>query len=134
MTKTNIHEYINVLYVGSIRTTKFFTQARLSFPSGHASFCTQAMVFLALYLQARLASSFRSRCHLRPTYLVPLAQSAALAFAAYVCVTRINDHKHHPADVLAGAALGALVQGANQVKYRINKICGISASCIHSFA
>lgn len=30
-----------------------------------------------------------------------------MAFAAYVAATRIVDYKHRPADVLAGAAVGA---------------------------
>ena len=29
-------------------------QARMSFPSGHASFATYTMLFLVIYLQARL--------------------------------------------------------------------------------
>ena len=30
-------------------------------------------------------------------------------FAGGVCLSRINDNKHHPADVAAGAVLGSLI-------------------------
>jgi len=85
--------------------------ARLSFPSGHASFSAQAMVFIALYLQARLVSNDRSK----PIYLVPFLQLIAVAFAIWVSLTRLTDFKHHPGDVLVGAILGAAVQVANVV-------------------
>lgn len=33
---------------------------------------------------------------------------APLFLATWICVTRLEDHYHHPTDVLAGAFLGAL--------------------------
>ncbi|KAI0221290.1 hypothetical protein LSAT2_027349 [Lamellibrachia satsuma] len=75
---------------------------RLSFPSGHASLVTYCMVFLVMYMQARMTCrSF----HLIRAFL----QVAALWLAIGVCLSRISDYKHHWGDVLGGAVLGAIV-------------------------
>ncbi|XP_058137101.1 phospholipid phosphatase 2 isoform X2 [Dasypus novemcinctus] len=78
------------------------TEARLSFYSGHSSFAMYCMIFLALYVQARLC--WRWARLLRPTL-----QFLLVAFALYVGYTRVADHKHHWSDVLAGLLQGALV-------------------------
>nr|XP_035145932.2 phospholipid phosphatase 2-like isoform X1 [Callithrix jacchus] len=80
------------------------TEARLSFYSGHASFGMYCMVFLALYVQARL-------CWKWARLLRPTVQFFLVAFALYVGYTRVSDHKHHWNDVLAGLLQGALVAG-----------------------
>ncbi|XP_007524901.2 phospholipid phosphatase 2 [Erinaceus europaeus] len=80
------------------------TEARLSFYSGHSSFSMYCMVFLALYVHARLCGQWARL--LRPT-----AQFFLVAFAVYVGYTRVSDHKHHWSDVLAGLLQGALVAG-----------------------
>ncbi|XP_037360767.1 phospholipid phosphatase 2 isoform X2 [Talpa occidentalis] len=78
------------------------TEARLSFYSGHSSFGMYCMVFLALYVQARLCCKWARL--LRPT-----VQFFLVAFALYVGYTRVSDHKHHWSDVLVGLLQGALV-------------------------
>ena len=40
-----------------------------------------------------------------------MAQTAALCSALLISASRISDNKHHPTDVMAGAALGVTVQG-----------------------
>ena len=40
-----------------------------------------------------------------------MAQTAALCSALLISASRISDNKHHPTDVMAGAALGVAVQG-----------------------
>ncbi len=105
-------------------------QSRLSFPSGHASFSAQAMTFVALYLQARMAQAKRGSSSPRRrrrrgddlysswlwrSFAVPFVQFCAAAFAAFVSASRVSDYKHHPGDVLAGAALGVAAQAANVV-------------------
>ncbi|KAM9102366.1 phospholipid phosphatase 2 [Sarcophilus harrisii] len=80
------------------------TESRLSFYSGHSSFGMYCMVFLALYVQARL--SWRWARLLRPTI-----QFFLVAFALYVGYTRVSDYKHHWSDVLTGLLQGALVAG-----------------------
>ncbi|XP_036618244.1 phospholipid phosphatase 2 [Trichosurus vulpecula] len=80
------------------------TESRLSFYSGHSSFSMYCMVFLALYVQARLC--WRWARLLRPT-----VQFFLVAFALYVGYTRVADYKHHWSDVLTGLLQGALVAG-----------------------
>ncbi|XP_015282919.1 PREDICTED: lipid phosphate phosphohydrolase 3 isoform X2 [Gekko japonicus] len=77
-------------------------EARKSFFSGHASFSLYTMLYLVLYLQARF--TWRGARLLRP-----LLQFTLLMMAFYTGLSRVSDHKHHPSDVLAGFAQGALV-------------------------
>ncbi|KGL73833.1 Lipid phosphate phosphohydrolase 2, partial [Tinamus guttatus] len=72
----------------------------LSFYSGHSSFGMYCMVFLALYVQARLV--WKGARLLRPTI-----QFFLIAFAIYVGYTRVSDYTHHWSDVLAGLLPGA---------------------------
>ncbi|XP_038596544.1 phospholipid phosphatase 2 [Tachyglossus aculeatus] len=78
------------------------TESRLSFYSGHSSFGMYCMVFLALYVQARLCSKWARL--LRPTI-----QFFLFAFAVFVGYTRVADYKHHWSDVLVGLLQGALI-------------------------
>ncbi|XP_056274836.1 phospholipid phosphatase 1-like [Pseudoliparis swirei] len=77
-------------------------EARLSFYSGHSSFSMYCMLFLVLYIQARLRSEW-SRL-LRPTI-----QFFLTATAVYVGLSRVSDYKHHWSDVLTGLLQGGLV-------------------------
>ncbi|XP_041050763.1 phospholipid phosphatase 1 isoform X1 [Carcharodon carcharias] len=77
------------------------TEARLSFFSGHSSFSMYCMMFLALYLQARMVGDW-SRL-LRPTI-----QFALIACSVYVGLSRVSDYKHHWSDVLTGLIEGAV--------------------------
>ncbi|XP_054889792.1 phospholipid phosphatase 3-like isoform X1 [Poeciliopsis prolifica] len=77
-------------------------EARKSFFSGHASFSMYTMLYLVFYLQSRLTWS-------GARLLRPLTQFALIMISIFTGLTRISDHKHHPADVLAGFLLGALV-------------------------
>ncbi|XP_066453980.1 phospholipid phosphatase 3 isoform X2 [Eleutherodactylus coqui] len=78
------------------------TEARKSFFSGHASFSMYTMLYLVFYLQSRF--TWRGARLLRP-----LLQFTLLMMAFYTGLSRVSDHKHHPSDVLAGFAQGALV-------------------------
>ncbi|XP_063795363.1 phospholipid phosphatase 3 isoform X1 [Pseudophryne corroboree] len=78
------------------------TEARKSFFSGHASFSMYTMLYLVFYLQSRF--TWRGARLLRP-----LLQFTLLMMAFYTGLSRVSDHKHHPTDVLAGFAQGALV-------------------------
>ncbi|XP_074241852.1 phospholipid phosphatase 2-like [Saimiri boliviensis] len=81
------------------------TEARLSFYSGHTSFGMYCVVFLALYVQARLCWKKWARL-LRLT-----VQLFLVAFTLYVGYTCVSDHKHPWSDVLAGLLQGILVAG-----------------------
>ncbi|XP_044514605.1 phospholipid phosphatase 2 [Gracilinanus agilis] len=102
-TRVNCSVYVQPELVcrGSPRNV---TESRLSFYSGHSSFGMYCMVFLALYVQARLC--WRWARLLRPT-----VQFFLVAFALYVGYTRVADYKHHWSDVLTGLLQGALVAG-----------------------
>ncbi|XP_030629766.1 phospholipid phosphatase 2 isoform X2 [Chanos chanos] len=91
---------------GNIRNV---TESRLSFYSGHSSFGMYSMLFLALYVQARMVSKWARL--LRPTI-----QFFLVAFAIYVGYTRVSDYKHHWSDVLVGLLQGALIAILN-VRY-----------------
>ncbi|XP_042895396.1 putative phosphatidate phosphatase isoform X2 [Parasteatoda tepidariorum] len=72
---------------------------RKSFPSGHSSVSTFAMLYVALYLQKRL--------EITTSFLVkPFIQLLLLMLAVFICFSRIRDYKHHWDDVAAGFILG----------------------------
>ncbi|KAK2826463.1 hypothetical protein Q5P01_020677 [Channa striata] len=78
------------------------TESRLSFYSGHSSFGMYCMLFLSLYVQARMQGKW--------TRLVrPTIQFFLVSFALYVAYTRVSDFKHHWSDVLVGLLQGALI-------------------------
>ncbi|KAH9492584.1 Phospholipid phosphatase 1, partial [Bulinus truncatus] len=89
----------------SICTTKdldVLKEARLSFPSGHSSFTAFCMLYIILYLEARVTIK-------EITLLKPVIQLALFCFTFVTCLTRISDYKHHWSDVLGGAILGLAV-------------------------
>ncbi|XP_027209873.1 phospholipid phosphatase 1 isoform X2 [Penaeus vannamei] len=77
-------------------------EARLSFPSGHASFSAFTMIYFAIYLQARF--KFKS-----PKLVRPFLQFVCLMMTFYTTISRISDYKHHWSDVLFGFLEGAVV-------------------------
>ncbi|XP_032061213.1 phospholipid phosphatase 1 isoform X1 [Aythya fuligula] len=77
-------------------------EGRLSFYSGHSSFSMYCMLFLALYLQARMKGDWARL--VRPT-----VQFGLIAASIYVGLSRVSDYKHHWSDVLTGLIQGALV-------------------------
>lgn len=77
-------------------------EARLSFFSGHSSFSMYCMLFLVLYIQARM--QVRWARLLRPT-----GQFFLLAASVYVGLSRVSDYQHHWSDVLTGLLQGAIL-------------------------
>ncbi|XP_034419027.1 phospholipid phosphatase 2 [Cyclopterus lumpus] len=92
-------------YVLQINCTGYHrnvTESRLSFYSGHSSFGMYCMLFLSLYVQARMQGKW--------TRLVrPTIQFFLVAFSFYVGYTRVSDYKHHWSDVVVGLLQGALI-------------------------
>ncbi|CAG5117277.1 unnamed protein product, partial [Candidula unifasciata] len=74
----------------------------LSFPSGHSSFSMYCMLYLILYLQARVTCQ-------AVTLVRPLAQLIFFCLGFFTCLSRISDYKHHWSDVLSGSVLGMVV-------------------------
>ncbi|XP_027031188.1 phospholipid phosphatase 1 isoform X2 [Tachysurus fulvidraco] len=81
---------------------KMVNEARLSFYSGHSSFSMYCMLFLALYLQARMKYEWARL--LRPTI-----QFFLIAASVYTGLSRVSDYKHHWSDVLTGLLQGAVM-------------------------
>lgn len=77
-------------------------EARVSFPSGHSSYSTYCMLFLIIYIQARL--------HLLVLrFLKPLFQMTAFIAAYVTCLSRISDYHHRGSDVIGGVVVGVIV-------------------------
>ena len=109
---------------------KVLTNARSSFPSGHTSSSTCVAVFSAVYVmwaalharavaQSRAAGRPSATCPRRVAVLGDMWTTLALYWALLqvllawgVGATRITDNRHHPSDVIAGFALGAVVAAA----------------------
>ncbi|KAM6985803.1 phospholipid phosphatase 1 isoform 2-T2 [Aplochiton taeniatus] len=92
-------------YIESFTCTgdaRMSNEARLSFYSGHSSFSMYCMLFLALYLQARLQADWARL--LRPTI-----QFFLIAASVYTGLSRVSDYKHHWSDVLVGLLQGAIM-------------------------
>ncbi|KAJ7986939.1 hypothetical protein DPEC_G00333580 [Dallia pectoralis] len=81
---------------------RLVNEGRLSFYSGHSSFSMYCMLFLALYIQARLQAEWARL--LRPTL-----QFFLIAASVYTGLSRVSDYKHHWSDVLTGLLQGALM-------------------------
>jgi len=76
--------------------------ARLSFPSGHASYACYTMLFLIIYLEARLFL-------IRTRYIKTIIQITAFIAAYVTSISRIVDYQHRGSDVIGGAILGIVV-------------------------
>lgn len=77
-------------------------ESRMSFPSGHASFSTFTMLFVVIYLQARLVSlKFRS--------VRPLLQIGAIVAALVTSVSRYIDYYADGWDIVGGVVLGSSI-------------------------
>ena len=77
--------------------TKNIREARLSFPSGHASFIVYNMVFLIFFFE------------LKPYIPRGIRSAVTLLMAIIgilVAVTRLYDYKHHPNDLIGGSIIG----------------------------
>lgn len=74
-------------------------EARYSFPSGHSSYSFYCMVFLIVYIEARLVL-------LRFRYVKPMIQMTAFTAAFITCLSRISDYHHRGSDVIGGTVLG----------------------------
>jgi len=91
-------------YVGSYEcVNQDYKESLLSFPSGHTSLITYAMVYCAGYLQLRMP-------RIPISFLIkPMLQFGLLLVAWYVSLSRVSDYKHHWSDVLAGGLIGSFV-------------------------
>lgn len=94
-------------------------EARVSFPSGHSSESMCSMLYLMLFLHARLV--WQRPAHASPAaskavgalwrlllLFRPFLQIGAFCLAIFIGLSRVKDRYHHPTDVIAGLALGVV--------------------------
>lgn len=77
-------------------------EARMSFPSGHASVSAYTMVYIVMYLQIRYKSFYHR-------LLRSLFQMMCLNFTVYTSISRIYDYRHHWSDSFGGFILGTII-------------------------
>lgn len=99
---TNQHRYIeNYSCASTGYNADDVRQARLSFPSGHASLVFYSLLYMTIYLQNRIVWQ-------KGQLIKPFIQFILIISAWFVALTRIMDNWHHWSDVLAGSILGTL--------------------------
>lgn len=76
--------------------------ARMSFPSGHSSYSTFTMLFLIIFIQARLVL-YKLR------FIKSAFQVTAFIAAFVTCISRISDYHHRGSDVIGGIVVGLIV-------------------------
>lgn len=83
-----------------------------SFPSGHSSFSFSGLGFLAMFLASQTYA-------LRPraSMMVVILCLAPLLGAALIAISRLEDYRHGPLDVLGGSILGFVVAYFNFRRY-----------------
>ncbi|KAM0748088.1 acid phosphatase/Vanadium-dependent haloperoxidase [Meredithblackwellia eburnea MCA 4105] len=95
---------------------------RRSFPSGHSSTAFQGLFILTLFIAGKNGafaysapfprSSFHQSKLLRFSIAV-----APLFLAVWIAITRLEDHRHHVEDVIAGSTIGILSALAGYLIY-----------------
>ena len=101
--------------------------ARLSFPSGHASISGAVMGFLVIYLQTR-------RCETPACFILlkPVVQLGILILESWIAMTRVSDYYHHITDVICGLLLGTIIGilgGMHTTKWLNTTLCGAEEIC-----
>ncbi|XP_054738814.1 putative phosphatidate phosphatase [Anastrepha obliqua] len=97
----NAGRYVQEFSCAGNATPRMLKQMHLSFPSSHACFACFTMIYMTIYLENRM--TWR-RCKMLRHFI----QFLLLMFAWYTGLTRVSDYQHHPTDVFAGSAIGAL--------------------------
>lgn len=72
-----------------------------SFPSGHATVSSFAILFLIMYLQVRVKTTRYRDFKLAFQYLL-------LLYGVFCSVSRVFDNQHHAVDVIVGALFGSV--------------------------
>jgi len=94
------------------------TDARRSFPSGHASFSAATMAFNILYIEYQSqyinyisysGQSSTSANMYKDTLLKPFLEICLIGVAVFIAMSRVLDYYHHLIDVLIGFLLGTVM-------------------------
>ncbi|GKY97849.1 hypothetical protein MPSEU_000742800 [Mayamaea pseudoterrestris] len=84
-------------------------EANFSFPSGHSSLSACASVFLTWYVCGLILSRSSNELSMaQKRFLCVSASTMLLSWCIFVAASRLVDHWHHHADVVAGLLLGSL--------------------------
>ncbi|SCV73268.1 BQ2448_7194 [Microbotryum intermedium] len=98
---------------------------RRSFPSGHSSSSFQGLFFLCLFFAGKNgAFAFQARfprSNLLQSRMLRLAITLSpLLLAVWIAITRLEDHMHHPTDVIAGSTIGIIAASIGYAMYWYN--------------
>ncbi|TPX32282.1 hypothetical protein SmJEL517_g04571 [Synchytrium microbalum] len=88
---------------------KIVRDGRESFPSGHSSSSFVGMGWVSLYLAGKLSAWCLDEKPNDGRVLSMILCVCPLMWAAYVAISRTEENKHHPTDVLAGSLLGLTI-------------------------
>jgi len=83
-------------------------KSMLSFPSGHSSLSFANFVYLALRLPKIPEKNFFKSGSILESILLSLPIVIILP-AMHISISRIIENRHHPEDIIAGAAIGSLI-------------------------
>jgi membrane-associated phospholipid phosphatase len=83
-------------------STQKIREASFSFPSGHSSLSSCAMVYLAWFCLSKVVAARG------PRWLALVSCVLPVSWAFLVGASRLADHWHHPSDVIAGLVLGSV--------------------------
>ncbi|MBW0497231.1 hypothetical protein O181_036946 [Austropuccinia psidii MF-1] len=93
---------------------KLMEDGMKSFPSGHCTNAFAGLGFLALWLAGRNGAfaiggdGLRAGGPFQSRLLKGFIASFWLLVALWIALTRIQDHRHHPQDVIAGSLIGLI--------------------------
>lgn len=110
---TNVlKKYVGYLRPDALESCEYneyceYEDARVSFPSGHSSMAFCGMTILSMYIHRHFGLP-RHQLDFRKRY-ISILSLLPMGFAAMVACSRVVDNKHFPADVTAGAMIGAAI-------------------------
>ncbi|KAF0852402.1 mitochondrial PAP2-like superfamily member [Andalucia godoyi] len=94
-------------YWSRVDNGSLVVEGRKSWPSGHAELSFTGLVYLSLYMSAKLGL-FRKDRGSAPFWRALLCASP-VSLAVFTAASRVVDYRHHPADVITGAVIGSMI-------------------------
>eukprot|EP00090_Calanus_glacialis_P014920 TRINITY_DN23794_c0_g1_i1.p1 TRINITY_DN23794_c0_g1~~TRINITY_DN23794_c0_g1_i1.p1 ORF type:complete len:186 (+),score=29.52 TRINITY_DN23794_c0_g1_i1:96-653(+) len=97
----------------NVSAHKDIYDAMKSFPSGHAQLSCFAAAFAIVYISCRVGTSYSKLWKYWLQLVICLC-------SALISISRLNDHRHHLADVVAGAVIGSVlgIMAAKSLKFK----------------